>query len=99
MKKLFVKDRKLRQALSSIDHTHFIFKSIFKNINFFILIRWAAFLKLQDFTQNFFKVSIVNRCLSTTNKKRFSKLTALSRHAFLKSIRSGNICGIRKSSW
>jgi ribosomal protein S14 len=82
-----------------IENQHFILKSIFKNFNFFTLVRWNAFLKLKLLTKNNSKVAITNRCLKGVNKKRFNKLTTFSRHIFLKLIRSGSITGMRKASW
>jgi ribosomal protein S14 len=99
MQKLLQKDIKLRNRILLNETKHFILKSIVKNFNFFILIRWNAFLKLKELTQNSSKVSIVNRCLSSVNKKRFNRLTSFSRHIFLKSIRKGFVHGVKKSSW
>jgi ribosomal protein S14 len=99
MQKLLQKDIKLRNRILLNETKHFILKSIVKNFNFFILIRWNAFLKLKELTQNSSKVSIVNRCLSSVNKKRFNRLTSFSRHIFLKSIRKGFVYGVKKSSW
>jgi len=99
MKKLIEKDKKLRRHIKLLENQYFILRSILKNFNFFVLIRWNAFLKLKILTTNNSKVSMTNRCLQSINKKRFNKLTAFSRHIFLKLIRSGHINGIRKSSW
>lgn len=99
MKKLLVKDKKLRQNILKAENKHFVLKSIFKNFNFFILIRWNAFSKLKFLTQNCSKISTVNRCLFSINKKRFNKLTGFSRHVFLKTIRAGEVSGLKKSSW
>jgi ribosomal protein S14 len=99
MQKLLQKDIKLRNRILLNEKNHFILKSIIKNFNFFILVRWNAFLKLKELTQNSSKVSVVNRCLASISKKRFSKLTGFSRHVFLKSIRKGSVNGIKKSSW
>jgi ribosomal protein S14 len=99
MKKLLEKDKTLRQNILLSEHQHFILKSIIKNFNFFTLIRWNAFLKLKNLTKVTSKVSIVNRCLYSFNKKRFNKLTGFSRHIFLKIIRSGSVTGVKKTSW
>lgn len=100
MKKILAKDKLLRPALKKISIKKFVLKSIFKNFNFFLLIRWNAFTLLKKWInkQNS-EISAVNRCLKTTNKKRFNKLTRLSRQSFLKSIRFGYANGIKKSSW
>jgi len=99
MKKLLERDKKRRLEIKKVEKQYFILKSIFKNFNYFILIRWNAFLKLKNLTQNNSKVSMSARCLVSINKKRFNKLTTFSRYIFLKLIRSGDISGIQKSSW
>ena len=76
-----------------------VLKSIFKNFNFFILIRWNAFLKLNTLSKNNSNVSLSTRCLYSINKKRFNKVTPFSRHVFLKLIRSGQISNVQKASW
>jgi len=99
MKKLLVKDRKLRFKFYNIENRHFVLKSIFKNLNFFMLIRWNAFVKIKQMSSNNSKVSVNPRCLYTMNKKRFNKLTNFSRYTFFKLLRSGDISGTQKSSW
>lgn len=99
MKKLIEKDKKLRYQIKLMENQHFILKSIFKNFNFFTLVRWNAFLKLKFLTKNNSKISITNRCLKGINRKRLNKLTTFSRHIFLKLIRSGSITGVQKASW
>lgn len=99
MKKLLEKDKVLRIKIKNSEKQHFILKSIFKNTNFFVLIRWKAFLKLNTLGLENSKVSIASRCLQTINKKKFNKLTLFSRYVFLKLIRSGLISGMKKASW
>jgi ribosomal protein S14 len=99
MKKLLERDKKRRQDLKKVENEYFVLKSIFKNLNFFALIRWNAFLKLKNLTKNNSRVSLSNRCLLTINKKRFNKLTQFSRYVLLKLIRSGHVHGAQKSSW
>jgi len=96
MKKLIAKDKKLRLNLVKIEKQYFVLKSIFKNLNFFTLIRWNAFIKLSKLSKKTSRQALSNRCLNTVNKKRFNKLTNFSRHVFLKFIRSGNIPGLKK---
>lgn len=79
MKKLLEKDKKLRKLIRSTENQHFVLKSIFKNLNFFTLVRWNAFLKLKSLIKKNSKVSVINRCLEGINKKRFNKLTTFSR--------------------
>jgi len=99
MKKLLEKDKNLRLNIKKIEKQHFVLKHIFKNSNFFTLIRWNAFSKLKTLSLLGSKVSLSSRCLKSINKKKFNKLTTFSRHIFLKLIRSGGVSGIQKSSW
>jgi ribosomal protein S14 len=99
MKAILEKDKNLRLKINRIENKHFVLKSIIKNFNLFILIRWNAFLQLNILTKSNSKISHTNRCLYSQNKKRFNKLTGFSRHIFLKKIRAGEINGFRKSSW
>lgn len=99
MKKLLEKDKKRRVEIKVIEKQHFVLKAIVKNLNFFVLIRWNAFLKLKTLSSQNSTISLSNRCLYSINKKRFNKLTTFSRYIFLKLIRSGKISGMQKSSW
>jgi ribosomal protein S14 len=99
MKKLIEKDKKLRLEIKKNEKQHYVLKSIFKNFNFFTLVRWNAYLKLKNLTKTNSSVALSYRCLTSVNKKRFNKLTTFSRHIYLKLIRSGNIYGFQKSSW
>lgn len=99
MKKLFERDIKLRQNITSAENAYFVLKSIIKNSNFFNLLRWNAIKKLDTISNKSARVSLGGRCLLSTNRKRFSKLTGFSRHIFLKIARSGDIPGLRKSNW
>ena len=99
MKKLLAKDKKLRNNILKTEKQKLILKSICTNFNFFVLLRWKAFLQLKNTLNNSHKTSLSNRCLQTKNRKRFNKLTIFSRYIFLKHIRFGKIHGIKKSSW
>jgi len=99
MKKLLVKDKKLRANLNIQEKKYFILKSIFKNLNLFTLLRWNAFLTLKNISRIDSNVAVSNRCVYTINKKRFNNLSPFSRYVFLKLARSGSISGLRKSSW
>ena len=98
MKKLLQKDKKLREVLKQIENKSFVLKAIYKNFNFFILVRLNSCLRLKNFLKKKSKVLIINKCFLGT-KKRFNKITLFSRNIFLKLIRSGYISGLQKSSW
>ena len=99
MKKLIVKDKKLRLKLKTQEKKYFVLKTIFQNSNLFILIRWNAYFQLKALGEMSSKVSTFSRCLYTVNKKRFNALAPFSRYILLKIVRSGQLSGIRKSSW
>jgi len=99
MKKLKGKDLKLRLNIKTIEKKQFILKLIFKNLNFFNLLRWKAFLKLKNLAKKNSKVSISNICVKTVNKSRINSTIFFSRYIFLKLIRFGKISGVRKSCW
>ena len=99
MKKLIVKDKKFLLELKKQEKHYFILKSIFQNSNFFMLIRWNAYLRLKALGETSSKISTSFRCVYTINRKRFNSLTPFSRYVFLKLIQSGKISGFKKSSW
>ena len=99
MKKLIIKDKKLRLELKKQEKQYFILKAIFQNSNFFNLVRWNAYIQLKSLGKINSKVSIVPRCVHTINKKRFNSFAPFSRYVLLKLIRSGKLSGVRKASW
>ena len=99
MKKLIVKDKKLRFELKKQEKQYFILKTIYQNSNFFTLIRWNAFFQLKALSETSSKVSTQFRCLYTINRQRFHAFIPFSRYVFLKLVRAGKVSGFRKSSW
>ena len=98
MKKLFAKDRKNRQTVKQLELKHFVLKQISTNSNFLRTTRWNALYELIN-TKKGSKTVLSNRCVKTINKKTFHKFTNFSRTVFLKLVKSGQISGMRKSSW
>lgn len=99
MKKLVAKDRKIRLLIKKTELTKFILKQISLNSNFSKTINWKSLSKLSNFSTKNSKVTAVNRCVLTLNKKSFNKISKFSRIVLLKLIRSGNFSGFSKSSW
>lgn len=99
MKKLFAKDIKNRKRVKQLELDHFILKQISTNSNFLKTLRWNALYKLSNLSKQSSKTVLSNRCVKTINKKTFNKFTNLSRTVFLKLVKSGQVSGIRKSSW
>lgn len=98
MKKLFAKDKENRQSVKQLELKQFILKQISTNSNFIKTVRWNALYEL-NCTKEGSKTVLSNRCVKTINKKTFHKFTNLSRTVFLKLVKSGQISGMRKSSW
>ena len=98
MKKLFAKDKEKRQNVKQQELKHFVLKQISTNSNFIKTVRWNALYELNSAKEGS-KTVLSNRCVKTINKKTFHKFTNLSRTVFLKLIKSGQISGMRKSSW
>jgi hypothetical protein len=97
MKKLIVKDHKLRLKLKAQSKCYFVLKTIYQNSNLPQLIRWNAYFKLDTFGSQSSIVSTSSKCIYTKNKKRFNKIAPFSRHIFLKLIRFGKLSGIKKN--
>lgn len=98
MKKLFAKDKQKRQRVKHQELKHFVLKQISTNSNFIKTVRWNALYELNSSKEGS-KTVLSNRCVKTINKKTFHKFTNLSRTVFLKLVKSGQISGMRKSSW
>lgn len=99
MKKLLLKDKRLRFSVKRVEKQRFVLKSILKNSKLFLLIRWNAFLKLITLINSISSIKFSSRCFYTVSRKKFNKLTVFSRYIFLKAIRFGKLYGIKKSSW
>uniref|UniRef100_UPI003002734F ribosomal protein S14 n=1 Tax=Cocconeiopsis kantsiensis TaxID=3082010 RepID=UPI003002734F len=99
MKKLIRNDKKKRLLVKNREIKQFVLKSIFKNLNLPGYIKFKALTKLSTDHNIKFKHSLISRCLVGVNKKRFNKLTVLSRHMFLRALRKGYVNGIKKASW
>lgn len=99
MKKLFAQDIKNRKKVKQLELDYFILKQISTNSNFIKTIRWNSLHKLSNLPKQGSKTVLSNRCVKTINKKTFHKFTNFSRTVFLKLVKSGQVSGIRKSSW
>jgi len=100
MKKQTQKDKKLRKSFNQQELNHVILKSIVKNENLSLLVKWNAVLKLSNFLGSQNKTRFVNRCVLTNRKAKFNLIfKKFSRLSFLLLARSGVIPGIKKSSW
>jgi len=93
MKKQTQKDKKIRKFFNQQELNHIILKSIVKNENLSLVLKWNAISKLST------KTRFVNRCILTNRKAKFNRIfKKFSRLSFLSLARSGAIPGLRKSS-
>ena len=99
MKKLIEKDKKVRKIINKLEKKKIILKIIVNNINLPYLLRFNALNTLNSMTIKASKTLISNRCIATTNKKKFGKLTHYSRIFFLKLAKNKKIHGITPASW
>ena len=99
MKKLSEKDKKIRETINIFEKKKFILKYISQNFNFFNLIRWKSNYNLDLLPSKSSKTFKTNRCIKSINKKKFNKLTNLSRMAFIKFFKQKNLNNTYKSSW
>ncbi len=99
MKKLFYKNKKLQYFLEKINKQNFILKSIIKNKQFIIFLRYNCYLKLKVLSQNNSIPRLSNHCIESFSKKKFNKFTFFSRFIYFKFIKNGEIGNFRKSVW
>jgi ribosomal protein S14 len=100
MKKQTQKDKKIRKFFNQQELNHIILKSIVKNENLSLVLKWNAISRLSTFAGNQNKTRFVNRCILTNRKAKFNRIfKKFSRLSFLLLARSGAISGLRKSSW
>lgn len=100
MKKQTQKDKKIRKSYNKQELNHIILKSIVKNENLSLVLKWNAISKLSTFSGNQNKTRFVNRCILTNRKAKFNRIfKKFSRLSFLSLARSGAISGLKKSSW
>ena len=99
MKNQLYKDKKKRTYNFSRENKQFILKSIYKNTNIPVTIRWNSGIKFSVLPKPFFSTALVNRCVLTGRKKKINSLFRFSRLSFLKLARNGFISGLSKSTW
>ena len=100
MKKILEKDKKTRKNFKKTEKKFFIYKTISNNSSLPDLVRFNALNLLNQMSPNLSsKTRISNRCVFTTNKKKFNKLSNFSRIVTLKLAKKQSIHGLKKSSW
>lgn len=99
MKKLYQKEKNNRAIVYEFEDVRIVLKSIVKNLKLINLTRWNAVLKLNTLPKKSIKTRLVNRCVLTGRKGKFTNSYKFSRLVFLRLLRSGNISGLKKSTW
>jgi len=100
MKKQIQKDKKIRKFYNQQELNQIILKSIVRNENLSLILKWNAISKLSTFARSYSKTRFVNRCILTNRKAKFNRIfKKFSRLSFLLLARSGAISGLKKSSW
>jgi small subunit ribosomal protein S14 len=99
MKKLNQKEKKNRTIVHNFEDIRIILKSIVKNINLINITRWNAALKLTTLPKKSVKTRLVNRCILTGRKGKFTSSYKFSRLVLLRLIRAGSVSGVTKSAW
>lgn len=100
MKKHTQKDKKIRKRFNQQEVSSIILKSIVKNENFSLIVKWNAISKLSNFSTSQNKTRFVNRCVLTNRKAKFNRIfKKFSRLKFLLLARAASIPGLKKSSW
>lgn len=100
MKKLFYKNKKLRNIYRKLNKKYFILKLIIKNKHIFVLNRFKAIYFLKVLLKNkYFFSMILNYCLYNFNKIKFNKYTYYSRQIFLKKLQNTEITGFKRANW
>jgi ribosomal protein S14 len=99
MKKLVRKDNINRNLLFINETKRFILKSVIKNSNFSVIVRWKAALIIAGMLKGGSSTVFCNRCIITGRRKRINKFYSFSRILFLKLARFGYFSGLKKSTW
>ena len=99
MKKKTRKDKKNRNLNSLFETKRLILKSFKKNYNLTRLSNWNSANYLTNSDLNYSSVQLVDRCIMSNRKNKYSKTFSISRLQFLKFARNGFINGIKKGSW
>jgi len=100
MQKKSQKDKKIRKLFYQQELIQTFTKSIIRNENLPLIMKWNAILKLSNFSGNCNQTRFVNRCILTNRKAKYNNtFKKFSRLSLLKLARFGKISGLKKSSW
>jgi len=99
MKNLLVRDKKKRKLISKYEYKKLNLKKIITNSELSSDLRWDASLKLSSLPKNSSKTRAKNRCIITNRGKAIHRHFKISRIILRQLGLSGEISGLKKSSW
>jgi small subunit ribosomal protein S14 len=99
MKNLLTRDKKKRKLIFKCEHKKLNLKKIINNYELSSDLRWEACLKLSDLPKNGSKTRAKNRCIMTNRGKAIHRHFKISRIILRQLGLSGDISGLKKSSW
>jgi len=99
MKSIIQKDKIKRKKYLLFEINRFLLKSIIKNKNIWLSIKFNVILKLHDLSIQYTKNKINNYCIYNFRKKSLLSKFKMSRIIFLNFSRFGQISGVKKSIW
>lgn len=95
---ILLKDIKRRRKFLRFEGKRLVLKSVVFNLDLNLQTRQKAFLRLNDFKKDSFKVRIKNRCMFTGRGPFTLRDFKVSRILFRQKSSFGKIAGVRKSS-
>jgi small subunit ribosomal protein S14 len=99
MKNLLTRDKKKRKLISKYEYKKLNLKKIVNNSELSSDLRWDAGLKLSSLPKNSSKTRLKNRCVITNRGKAVHRHFKMSRIILRQLGLSGEISGLKKSSW
>jgi small subunit ribosomal protein S14 len=99
MKNLLTRDKEKRKLIFKYEYKKLNFKKIIGNSELCSNLRWEANLKLSSLPKDSSKTRLKNRCVMTNRGKAIHRHFKISRIILRQLGVSGEISGLRKSSW
>jgi small subunit ribosomal protein S14 len=99
MKNLLIRDKKKRKLISKYEYKKLNLKKIITNSESSFDLRWDACLKLSNLPKNSSENRSKNRCVMTNRGKAIHRSFKVSRIILRQLGLSGEISGLKKSSW
>jgi len=99
MRNLLIRDKKKRKLISKYEFKKLNLKKIVNNLELSSDLRWEANLELSNLPRNSSKTRSKNRCVITNRGKAIHRDFKISRILLRQLGSSGEISGLKKSSW